>query len=303
MENKNLEVIILVGIPASGKSTFCENFLKENKNWLKSSRDDFRYMLRNEGFCESKIEQMITELQKESILKALKNGYNLLIDNTNVKLHYINEFIKLVKPYANISFKIFDLPLEICLERDKARARSVGEDVITRMYNDFSNLKSIFKFEPIQKEEIEPSLKERFYLNQDKTLQKAIISDVDGTLALKHPDRNIYDESLIYMDYVNEPVANILRNYNGKIIILSGRKDSCIDETKKWLLSNNIPFDYIFMRKSSDNRKDNIVKKEIFNNEIKDKFYIEYVLDDRDCVVNAWRELGLLCLQVYYGDF
>ena len=302
MENKSLEVIILVGIPASGKSTFCENFLKENKNYVKTSRDDFRYMFRNEGFCESKIEQMITEFQKEAILKSLKNGYNVLIDNTNVKLRYINEFIKMIKPYANISFKVFDLPLDVCLERDKARARSVGEGVIKRMHSDLTNLKSIFNFEPIKREEkILPQ--ERFYLSQNENLEKAIICDIDGTLALKHPDRDIYDESLIYMDFVNEPIAEILRKYKGKIIILSGRKDSSMNETKKWLSFNDIPFDYIFMRKSDDNRKDDIIKKEIFDNEIKDKFYIEYVLDDRDCVVHCWREIGLLCLQVYYGDF
>jgi hypothetical protein len=58
------------------------------------------------------------------------------------------------------------------------------------------------------------------------------------------------------------------------------------------------------MRITSDNRKDSIIKKEIFAEHIQDKYYIEFVLDDRNQVVDMWRnELKLPCFQVYYGDF
>ena len=58
------------------------------------------------------------------------------------------------------------------------------------------------------------------------------------------------------------------------------------------------------MRKTDDFRQDSIVKKELFDQYIKDKYFVEYWLDDRDQVVKMVREeLGLLCLQVYYGNF
>ncbi|MCK9369791.1 hypothetical protein M0R04_07795 [Candidatus Dojkabacteria bacterium] len=57
------------------------------------------------------------------------------------------------------------------------------------------------------------------------------------------------------------------------------------------------------MRKAGDNRDDTIVKREIFENEIKDKHYIKYVLDDRRKVVAMRRDLGLTCLQVADGNF
>jgi adenylate cyclase class IV len=57
------------------------------------------------------------------------------------------------------------------------------------------------------------------------------------------------------------------------------------------------------MRKTGDNRPDNIVKKEIFDSNIKNNYYIEFVLDDRNKVVKMWRELGLTCLQVADGNF
>ncbi len=60
----------------------------------------------------------------------------------------------------------------------------------------------------------------------------------------------------------------------------------------------------LFMRKSGAYRKDFIVKKEIFSEQIKDKYFIRFCIDDRNQVVDMWRkDMGLTCLQVDYGDF
>lgn len=57
------------------------------------------------------------------------------------------------------------------------------------------------------------------------------------------------------------------------------------------------------MRASLDYRKDFEVKKEIFENKIRDFFQVLFVVDDRQQVVDMWRNLGLVCLQCDYGDF
>jgi hypothetical protein len=57
------------------------------------------------------------------------------------------------------------------------------------------------------------------------------------------------------------------------------------------------------MRETGDRRKDSIIKKEIFDRHIRDVYNIEFVLDDRNQVVELWRSLGLTCLQVADGDF
>ena len=42
----------------------------------------------------------------------------------------------------------------------------------------------------------------------------------------------------------------------------------------------------------------------MFDQNIAGKFNVDFVLDDRNQVVDMWRlDLGLACLQVYYGDF
>jgi hypothetical protein len=58
------------------------------------------------------------------------------------------------------------------------------------------------------------------------------------------------------------------------------------------------------MRKAKDNRKDSIIKREIFSEHIHNQYFIEFVLDDRNQVVDTWRkDLKLTCFQVNYGDF
>lgn len=144
------------------------------------------------------------------------------------------------------------------------------------------------------------------YAIQDATLPKALVCDLDGTLALiSH--RNPFDASRCEEDDLNVPVANILKNYASlgfKILLVSGREDQFKEPTLRFLEKHHVPFDDLIMRKTKDYRKDSIVKTEIYNEFIKDKYFVEFVLDDRDQVVDMWRkELHLPCFQVYYGDF
>jgi len=91
---------------------------------------------------------------------------------------------------------------------------------------------------------------------------------------------------------------------SGEIILLSGRSELYAPQTVEWLEKHDIPFSYLYMRKVGDNRKDSIIKRELFEEFVENKFYVEFVLDDRDQVVDLWRkDLNLPCFQVYYGDF
>jgi hypothetical protein len=144
-------------------------------------------------------------------------------------------------------------------------------------------------------------------LEQNKNLEKAIISDLDGTLCLFEGKRSPYNATNCdLIDWLNEPVASVIRIFyknNYKIIFVSGREDKYEPETRRFIEKHfNIEYE-LFMRKSKDFRKDSIIKEEIFNNYIKDKYNICFVLDDRDQVVKKWREIGLTCFQVAEGNF
>jgi len=67
--------------------------------------------------------------------------------------------------------------------------------------------------------------------------------------------------------------------------------DRCEQETKKRLNENKIPRDELHMRKTDDVRKDSVVKKELYDEFIKDKYNVRFVIDDRPQVVRMRREL------------
>ncbi|MDQ5951778.1 MAG: hypothetical protein QG639_1059 [Patescibacteria group bacterium] len=140
-------------------------------------------------------------------------------------------------------------------------------------------------------------------------MKKAIICDLDGTLALMG-DRDPFNPKTIENDLLNNPVANILEVYTHQalfeiqIIFITGRFEKYRQQTDLWLKKHHINNYQLFMRKNGDSRKDIIYKKEIYTNHIKDTYDVLFVLEDRDQTVKMWRkELGLTCLQVEYGDF
>lgn len=134
----------------------------------------------------------------------------------------------------------------------------------------------------------------------------AIICDIDGTLAIKG-DRGIFDYAKCELDALNAPVALVIdamvETYGLDIVLCSGREDSCREETIRWLDKNSIKYTALHMRRTKDNRKDAIVKKEIYEEAIKPNYDIMLVLDDRNQVVEMWRSLGLTCFQVAEGNF
>jgi len=123
---KELECIILIGVPASGKSTWAKEFLAKNENFVRINRDDFRFMLRNTPTCEPKVEDAITDLFYQAIDIALSKKLSIILDNTNLKKRYIDEFVAYVEHRANIRFMVFDISLEKAIERDMNREKSVG---------------------------------------------------------------------------------------------------------------------------------------------------------------------------------
>lgn len=290
-------VYILKGLPASGKSTWSKSMLNEHPGVYKRiNKDDLRAMLDN-TYWSSGNEQFVQKIRDMLIIEALKEGKHVIVDDTNLDPKHEIRIREIVRAYMNetaeqvkVEIKDFDASLEECIKRDAKRPVPIGEKVI----------------KDIHKRYREPAARMPFYQEQDKTLPKAIICDIDGTLALIH-NRNPFDASRAELDLINEPVAKIIRQYRQlghQIILLSGRSAAHRVQTLNWLQAHNIPYHALFMRKEKDMRKDGIIKKELYEEHVKGLFYVDFVLDDRNQVVDMWRkELGLLCLQVYYGDF
>jgi hypothetical protein len=196
--------------------------------------------------------------------------------------------IAMYEPTIDVEIKDFtDVPLTECIRRDALRPNSVGKKVILDTYQRY------LQKDPKPVEFIEG-------------LPNACISDLDGTLAIKG-DRNIYDDEKAYLDTVNPVALNVLKNVpeDFTIIFCTGRMDKSRTVTEDWIKKNVLPHLKtkswkLLMRKTDDVRHDEIVKEEIYHNEIEGKFNIHSILDDRPTVCRMWYKLGLPLLKV--GD-
>ena len=296
MKKENLKVLILIGIPASGKSTWAKDFLRNNANWIRVNRDYYRLMLREEQMCEPKVEGMVSELLNAAVTSALSKRMNVIIDNTNLKVSYINEFIEKFKYSADIEYRVFDISLDKAIDRDLNRNQKVGKDVIEMMHKNYKILIDSFGFQPVKKIAQRPHIKPVF----ESILPNAVIFDVDGTIALM-TNRGPFDWHKVYKDDVNPIVAEHIafhQSLGRKIIVVSGGDGSCRKQTEEWLDLYSLHFDELHMRPDGDYRKDTVIKKEIYNNEIKPRYNVLCVYDDRLQVLDMWNKLGVFTFNV-----
>jgi phosphoglycolate phosphatase-like HAD superfamily hydrolase len=142
-----------------------------------------------------------------------------------------------------------------------------------------------------------------------------IICDLDGTLCdISHREHHAQGKKKnwpkffagVKDDSINEVVAAILEKFRDThdIIFLSGRPEKCREDTVQWMIKHaGIKDAEIHMRADGDFRNDAIVKAEIYAPIEARRGKPFFILDDRDRVVQMWRERGLVCLQVANGDF
>lgn len=144
-------------------------------------------------------------------------------------------------------------------------------------------------------------------------MQQAVICDLDSTLCnLEHRHHLITkkDWSAFYAGMVDDKlntwchtIISSLATKGIHILYVTGRPEDYRSQTMDWLRQYSCPINGLLMRPSKDNRKDDIVKKEIFESFIKPNYEVLFCLDDRTSVVKMWRSLGLVCLQVEEGNY
>jgi predicted kinase len=294
---KNKQIIVTVGVPASGKSTWAKNFVKENPSYVKVERDDFRYGMKDISIGDRQFENFITELQYKAIHIALNNKYDVIVSDTNCNGKYLKILLEEFKCKADVTLKFFTDSLETCYERDANRERSVGKDVIDRMFKGYQDVHNeFFENNYFPKQEF-------IYSSTpfNENLNDCIIVDLDGTLAHANGKRGYYEWKKVGMDDVDYDVCEIVNSsvrYGNKIIFLTGRSNECYQETKEWLEKYIYTDDFLLlMRDSKDFRPSTIVKKELYEKFVKGTFNTIFALDDKEDVCEMWRSLGIKALQ------
>lgn len=288
-----MKLVLTIGLPGSGKSYWARQQIeKSGGNVKRINKDELRALFDN-GKWSKRNEKFVVASERALVESMLESGFSVIVDNTHFNTAHQDFYKELAKKHgATFQVKDFtDVPLDKCIKRDLERPNSVGSDVIVGTYNRYL------------KPPVEPYV-------APEDVQEAVICDLDGTLALMAPNgRSPYDWMRVGEDSLNEPVADIVNKYwsgvdsEVKIILVSGRDSVCRGKTQDWLHLNGIRYHALYMRKEGDKRSDEIVKRELFDYRIRDKYKVLFVLDDRSRVVRVWRDLGLTCFQVADGGF
>ena len=304
------------GLPGSGKTTYAKRWVSEDATRrARVNRDDLREVLHGgaHGY-QRELEVSVTFAHHAAVRALLMSGKDVICDDMNLQNRQVKEWMKVAKE-AGADFEVVDftnVPVDECILRDfnrgKLGGRHVGAQYIAGKHQQFIKGRKY----PLPLPELGAGQYVQPYVVPEGK-PKAILVDIDGTMALMN-GRGPFDWWAVGSDVPNQAIVDLVWAYSRspwtdgvEVIFMSGRDEVCREETQKWLSELGFGTMKLFMRPSLPDGvqqpADNVVKLALFDEHIRHNYNVQFVLDDRNQVVDMWRKLGLTCLQVAPGDF
>lgn len=141
-----------------------------------------------------------------------------------------------------------------------------------------------------------------FETGSNKHSKKAVIFDLDGTLAdiddyeaLHKIDSDEFRVVARHAEAYPHMVA-LAKEAKAKgrdVVILTARSAHYRDDTKKWLHSHGVPYDQLYMRPINNDEKDKKVKKQILEDQVLPHFDVKRAYDDKKKNVKMFRKEGI----------
>ncbi len=298
------EIKLLVGCSGQGKSTYAIQYIKDNPNFYRVNRDDIRKQLVGtlDGYYLRKdskfLENRVTEIQHQNTRILLQNGSNIIIDNCHLSQKYIDEVIRKYNHMATITIVPFTSANRVECKKRVAQRDGVDTAYIDRQWE---QAKQLFdNLEVLSYPQVDIKVK------STENLSHCIICDLDGTLSLYDSNlKGAYDRDF-ENDTVSKPVCDIISAVplKTKLFFFSGRAEKFRKQTMEFLTKHLLDDEFeLVMRKDNDQRKDSIVKLEMFYTHIREKYNVDFVVDDRLQVIEeCWEKLGLFVFNVNQGN-
>jgi len=131
------KLILLIGIPASGKTTLSKKLIQ--KGYESISADIIRAELYGNEAEQGDPTKVFSVLfaRLEDMMGA---GKDIVVDNTNLKFAHRKEILTRAEKfgYSDVQLWVLDVPLDVCLQRNAKRERMVQEDVLANMFMTFN---------------------------------------------------------------------------------------------------------------------------------------------------------------------
>lgn len=134
------KLILLIGLPGSGKSFLAQHLLLQNRHRHLVSTDNIRATLFGDEAIQGPWLQVWREVERQ-FRHAATQGWETIYDATNAARKSRREAILLARSvgFTHLTGLWLDMPLQCCLERNAARSRQVPEDVILKMHRQLND--------------------------------------------------------------------------------------------------------------------------------------------------------------------
>ena len=130
-------LIILVGPPGSGKTTYAHEYIEKHPGTVHLSSDGVRKELHGDESIQDSPGEVFAIMQKRAIA-GLNFGYDVIYDATNMTRKDRACIISVCPKFAKIECHIIWAPISYCVYRDEfMRKRTVGKTVIDKMLKRF----------------------------------------------------------------------------------------------------------------------------------------------------------------------
>jgi len=277
-------IVLTIGASCSGKTTWAEDFRRNRSDVANLNRDDYRFNMFTGGVRDWSLykftkshENLVSRTIDAAAAVLASEGKNIIISDTNLNPKIRQKWVDFADKHGYTKeFKCFHESWDELVKRNTQREGGIGLPILRKQYLNIQEFLNRRTYQP------------------DVSLPKAVIVDVDGTVADMN-GRGPFEWNKVDTDL---PRATIIAMVCGlyaqgyKIIFLSGRDGSCYDLTHKWLKDCvGLPFE-LHMRGAGDHRKDFTIKEELFW-PLAERFNIVSAIDDRPQVLRLWEELKI----------
>ena len=140
------KIIICQGIQGSGKSTWARKWAQEDPSHrVRWNNDDMR-LLMGQYWVPSR-EPLLSKIRALFMNTTMDYGFDIVIDDMNLNPHTTEYYEVLVQAYNAthedkyvIEYRLFNTPLDVCIERDAKRKNPIGTKVLTDTYTKYEKL-------------------------------------------------------------------------------------------------------------------------------------------------------------------